>query len=838
MKFARNKSKSVTIALVLVLTIAALMASISISLATDDVQPRAFISVVPNPTGVNQQVLVIMMLEPIPPEATDRFHGFMLTINKPDGSIETKGPLDSDPVGSNFLTYTPNQIGNYEFQFSYPGETFPFGGGRTYLPATAPITELVVQQDSIESYPETPPPTDYWTRPISAQHRNWWSISGNWLMRGYNSTGRSFGDVTGYNPYSQAPRAPHVMWTKELTFGGLTGGEYGSYSYYGGHAYEPKFAPPIIMNGRLYYKIYQSGFGGVFGSIGTGFVGVDLRTGEEIFRNTEGIVNHGQLYNFLSPNQMGPIAYLWDIHPYIAATFEEIGIPVPGGFIIPGDYHVYDAFTGDWLMTFENGVGGVVTYDDDGTILVYTLDGINGWFSMWNSTKAFEAAGFMEAQEAGTIQFRPASGTYDWSTGIEWNKTVPIRQATHIPHTVYGAYATTTFPTTADNVLVAVGGGITNSPLHVGYSLITGEELWHFDRRDEPGGSSRMFTVFQAAGEGLYAQFDSVKMEWSIYDINTGQLKVVSDPMDYPFGQYIANSNGGIFVNGKLYTADMQGTMHAFDADTGEEVWGFNSGNAGIEAPYGSWPMGSGPIIADGVVFTGIGEHSPTNPLIRGGKLFALDAETGTKLWEMNGWISVVAIADGYLVGYNLYDNRIYVIGKGPSNIEVEVSMSPVSKGSSTVIQGMVTDQSSGQPGTAAISDVDMGEYMAFMYQQQSAPMGATGVPIILQALGPDGNIIEIGTVTSDGYGLFKKMWSPPDEGEYTIMATLAGTDSYGSSFAETALGVGPAPSPDGPIEPEEPTPGLTTTEIAIIAAVVVVAVVGIAAYWILRKRQ
>ena len=126
--------------------------------------------------------------------------------------------------------------------------------------------------------------------------------------------------------------APHVMWTKELTLGGLTGGDFGSYSYYGGHAYEPKLAPPIIMNGRLYYKIYQSGFSGAQGSIGTGFVCVDLRTGEELFRNTEGIISHGQLYNFVSANQMGPIGYLWDINAFA--------------------YQMYDAFTGDNLMTF------------------------------------------------------------------------------------------------------------------------------------------------------------------------------------------------------------------------------------------------------------------------------------------------------------------------------------------------------------------------------------------------------------------------------------------------------------------------------------------------------
>lgn len=832
MRTLKVKSKTIT-TLALLMTIASTLLTYLPAVKAADVQPRAFLAVVPNPVGVNQQVYVTLMLEPIPPLATDIFHGFELTITPPTGPVETRGPMNSSPIGSQFLVYIPTQVGTYEFQFSYPGETFSWAGGTNFLPATSPVTELVVQQNPIEPYPEVPFPTDYWTRPINAQHRNWYTKSGNWLMRAYNSTGRSFGEVTGYNPYSQAPLAPHVMWTKELTLGGLAGGDYSAYSYYGGQAYETKLAPPIIMNGRLYYKIYQSGFSGSPGSIGTGFVAVDLRTGEELWRNTEGIISHGQLFNFVSPNQMGPIAYLWDIWPYVSIYVPP---PGPGGFILPGEYHVYDAFNGDLFMTFTNALGGVVYYDCDGSILVYTLNGEKGWLSMWNSTKAFEANGFLQAQESGLIQFRPVAGTYDWATGIQWNATIPIRHAV-VPYETFGGYMSTTFATTdqgpPNGVLVAAAGGITNFPLQSAYNLTTGEEIWFFDRNAEPGGESRMHTVFQAAGEGMYAQFDAVSMRWLGYNITTGVRKWVSDPMDYPFGQYIANSNGGIFVYGKLYTADQQGTMHAFDAETGEEVWRFNSGNSGLETPYGSWPMGSGPIIADGVVYTGIGEHSPTNPLMRGGKLFALNAEDGTKIWEMNGWISVTAIADGYLVGYNLYDNRIYVIGKGPSATTVSVSPEIVTNGTSVMIKGMVTDQSSGQKGTGAVSDADMGEWMAYVHQQQQAPMDAVGVPVMLQALGPDG-IIDIGTVTSDGYGMFKKMWTPPDEGEYTIMAAFAGTNSYGSSYAESAMGVSPAPS-----EPEPVTiPDYTPMFAGIIAAVAIAIVIGVGNLYLLRKHK
>jgi hypothetical protein len=79
---------------------------------------------------------------------------------------------------------------------------------------------------------------------------------------------------------------------------------------------------------------------------------------------------------------------------------------------------------------------------------------------------------------------------------------------------------------------------------------------------------------------------------------------------------------------------------------------------------------------------------------------------------------------------------------------------------------------------------------MAYVHQQQPCPAQATGVPVKLQAISSDGATTDLGTVTSDSYGLFKKMWNPQNAGEYTIVATFQGTNSYGSSYSETAIGV------------------------------------------------
>jgi len=146
------------------------------------------------------------------------------------------------------------------------------------------------------------------------------------------------------------------------------------------------------------------------------------------------------------------------------------------------------------------------------------------------------------------------------------------------------------------------------------------------------------------------------------------------------------------------------------------------------------------------------------------------------------------------------------------------------------LIKGTVLDQSPAQPGTPCVSKESMATYMEYLHMQKPIPDGyvVTGVPVTLLAIGSDGNVIDIGTVKSD-LGGFRCEWTPPDEDLYTITASFMGDDSYGSSWAATASSVGPAPepvpeygSPEWPAYPE--APAYTAIDLAIIAAVVVVA--------------
>jgi hypothetical protein len=119
---------------------------------------------------------------------------------------------------------------------------------------------------------------------------------------------------------------------------------------------------------------------------------------------------------------------------------------------------------------------------------------------------------------------------------------------------------------------------------------------------------------------------------------------------------------------------------------------------------------------------------------------------------------------------------------------------------------------------------------------QKPMPTNATGVPVKLETVDPNGNFYEISTVTSDMNGMYSLMWKPPVPGQYTIIATFAGSESYYSSYAETSMGVSEAPIPT---PPPAAAPDTTMTIIGTgigtgIAIIIAIAV----AVLMLRKRR
>ena len=116
----------ISIVLVLILALPALATTLPTAKAAD-IPTYAFLTVNPNPVGVGQTVDVAFWLDKVTPNAAtlfgDRWSNLMLTITKPDGTTETKGPFILDAVASGYIRYTPSLTGKYYFQIAFPGQT-------------------------------------------------------------------------------------------------------------------------------------------------------------------------------------------------------------------------------------------------------------------------------------------------------------------------------------------------------------------------------------------------------------------------------------------------------------------------------------------------------------------------------------------------------------------------------------------------------------------------------------------------------------------------------------------------------------------------------------------
>jgi hypothetical protein len=166
------------------------------------------------------------------------------------------------------------------------------------------------------------------------------------------------------------------------------------------------------------------------------------------------------------------------------------------------------------------------------------------------------------------------------------------------------------------------------------------------------------------------------------------------------------------------------------------------------------------------------------------------------------------------------------------------------------VISGTVMDVSAGASqeavkadfpnGLPCVSDASMNAFMSAVYEQQPMPTNVTGVPVTLTAIDPNGNLVTLGTTTSDASGTFSLTWTPPSvPGNYAIIATFAGTGGYYGSSAETHVYVGSAPTPPPPTA--SPPTGLASTgslELGIALIAVIIIVIGaILAVLMLRKK-
>jgi outer membrane protein assembly factor BamB len=808
-----RKRAFTAIALVLVITFSSLL-TVMPATAQTKTKTFAFLNVDPNPVGLGQTLLVNSWTVPQTPMVPGTSigqvrNGYYYDFTRPDGTTFTEGPHNSDSAGSatDWFTIKPDQVGNWKVKFRWAGDEL-------FLGCESQTVTFTVQSTLTQQYwPETPIQDRYWTRPISAANREWYTIGGAWMQ----STGR---DTPCFNPYSQAPTSAHVLWKVETGLGGLIGGQYGA------TAYSSSAPSKVIMYGRAYY------------SANDGVHCVDVHTGEELWVPAKTL---GSGTMFVIP---GPTPYIWRIG---ATKFER-----------------FDAFTG---LSSKN-----VTGQPTGTMLS-TVQGSTSWRQnrIWMDGNGILYINIDDVLErfVGTLAYDTKVSSTNFYSGVMWHLQRESMNSTNVclyNYTYGNATAIIlknyTMPLQdLANMAVDVENGLIFHSANGGrytaaINAKTGELLWNKQQEGYFEGQGAAMN-----GIGSCGAEDTLKVYG--FDLYTGAQIWASEPNNYPWGAFRAYSSGADNTN--FYHLSYDGTIRAYDIKTGVTKWVFSSGNDTTpESPYGTWPFYNNPAIAGGVVFATTAEHTPTLPLKRGERLYALNATTGKLLWSIMGCNNQLAIADGVLVASDSYTPLMYGFAKGQTATTVTASSKIATRGSMVLIEGSVMDMSPAQPNTPAISDANMGAWMEYIHMLAPKPTNAVGVKVHLTATDPNGNWQDVGYATSDDLGNYAFSWTPPVPGMYKVRATFEGSNAYYTSEASTSFviietpsavpaataaptqaaasptAVAPTPAVAEPtpspvvIPPTEAAP--TTTYIAIGAAVIII--VAAAAVMILKKRK
>jgi hypothetical protein len=850
----KNKSMAILIALILIITMTLtstltsnsieaeaqlaaqqpvsgpLPSGITVSVTADS---AAYLSTRPNPVGLGQTFLINMWLNP-PPHAYRQFLDYKLSVTKPDGTIKVYTMNSYVADGTNWMELVADQIGEWKLQMDFPGIYFPAGryldgkiitastGGAVYeavyvKPSQTPVTKLIVQQEPAEDWPESPLPTDYWTRPINAELREWWPIIGNypWFGPGggklwnelYPNTNPYANPGQSFTPWVQGPNSPHVVWKREGALGGIVGGDNSDNSVYWPTTGWQN-APTIILWGRGYHAVTKPSATGPSGT--TWWQCYDIRTGELFWERP--------LYTGESEPNL--IEYGFTSVP-----------PVPGVSMKPdspyllsisnGYLRKYDAFNGYMINNISispmTGSGG--TYYMNGHVLgIQDLGSAAGSARYrlinWTTFGTDNFAARIVSNNSYSRSSMPSAANIDWNVGL-------------------GA--------TVTNYMT---GGISTHIIVSGYNAYTGQSLWNTTIQEPLFSGSACI-----ADHGKIAVITTRGYCYGV-DLASGSISWKTEQFDYPYDATGWGSYSTISGYGNFYWLAQTG-VYSIDWTTGKINWKFEKPmpyqyegdfiGADGETVYPNHAPG---LLADGTLFIPSSLHSPESPYYRGLKTFAIDAFTGEEKWSLG--ISVAGqhtrsslqlrVADGYLT-IGARDGYMYVVGKGLSATSISAPPLAVEVGKSFTITGTVLDLSPAQPGTAAIADEYMDAWMQYIHVQMPKPSNATGVTVDLTALDPNGNLIDVGKATCDTNGEFGLTWAPEVPGLYKLVATFNGTNSYGSSIASTYLTAIDVPTPT-PQATSLPTSVADNYFVPAIAGLFVfVAIIGVVIILVLRKR-
>ena len=881
MQLSRNMAKTTAIASILLMASVMLMAMpvqpVQAQLAAQQpvsgplpsgvtpyftVSTVAYVSIRPALVGVGQTILVNMYNTPAP-NANRKFPNLKVTITKPDATqkVITMDSYVAD--GTAWFEYVADQNGTWKFKLDFPGVYFPTGryldgniitatsggtnypeiGGVYYSPSSSKEMTITVQQDWVYSYPVMPLPTDYWTRPVPYEYREWAQISGDFPWRGpgggplwdklYPDTNPYWGGMLvagsggpwrgSFTPWVQGPNSAHVAWKQKYGIGGIVGGDMGTEisdtSIFSGSGVG-RF-PIIVYSGRAYeYLAYDSYAGKDVSKPGSGktlqpyWQCYDYRTGELIWER---------------PLEAGESA------PTVIEYFNQ-GL-LPGGQVSITAKQLtavnFLSISGGYLRKYDPWTGGM-----SANISIAPMTGSGGTYFMNGHVLGVQDLGAAAgANRYRLINWTTFGTTTNFAARIQSNITWPWSSLPDTTDYQVGISAQTS---------KSFAAGAPNMTTVRAASLKTGQQLWEVALNEWEYSTSTNY-----ADHGKFAML-SEQGYFIALDLYSGSVAWRSDRFDYPWDEPGFGGYNVLSAYGLLYRNAYTG-IYAFNWKDGKLAWKYTCPAAATyETPYVDvngttvYSTNIGGAIADGKYYIYNTEHSATVPITRGWQLHCINATTGEGIWKVGiaGGGSkhtpdIGPIADGYL-SLGGSDGYTYVFGKGKSATTVTAPDVVMPKGNGVVIKGTVLDLSPAQPNTPCVSKESMALQMEHIHKQM--PIDGiwhnetiTGVPVTLTAIDSNGIAIDIGTVTTNGYyGTFSKAWTPPNEDTYQIVASFAGDDSYGSSGASTAVSVGPAIVT--PSTPEIPTPVDNTALLYGLIVLVVIAIL-IGLVTLLRKR-
>ena len=806
MNISKNKSKISTISIILLLTLSAIIIALPSVSAQQTQVSYPFIGVVPNPVGVNQVIVLHTGIFQQLSQVQMGWENITISILRPDGQTDYITGIKTDSTGGTGRTYTPTLVGTYTIKTIFPEQaltaekTAPgFPIGTVFLASESAPLELVVQEEPIEYYPGHPLPQEYWTRPIDAQLREWYQVTGNWL-------GASDTAPTVVKGNSDAPKTAHILWTKPLTAGGVAGapgtvGEFWSFSH--GDAYEGKWTNRLIINGILIYCHRTNDRPLLYHA-------VDIHTGEEIWSKVildNRTIAFGQNLVWSGQNHHAVYPYFW--------------------VTIGSDWYAFEPLTGEWQFTIENVPSGTTISDENGWLYRVNLNYNAGEGYIWSMVDFVEP--FDDPTSSNTGSWLPAGSFYGYR--YRTLDAAAVDADGNLTREAARGYITEfTFqndPVLRNTRAMAWGDKVfglqysTTEIITWAISLAPGHEgaLLYYNTWNAPAywDEGQVQIEFEAISleEGYAAFWVKDTLEHYFFSTDTGDY--VSGPttpeyyMNY-YGWTELGERPNIIWDGKFYSSGAGGVIYCFDIADASTLWTYAA-----EDPYQEYLFANNwwqffNWIVDGKLYSGHMEHSAIEPMPRGAPFLCLNATTGDVIFRADGlfrstrWGGRAIIGDSIMVEMDTYDNRLYAVGKGPSAITVESTLAGVQQGRSVTVAGTVTDVSPGTEsenlqlrfpnGVPVVADESMSEWMLYVYKQFEKPMNTVGVDVRIQTINPAGEFSWIGTAQTDSFGKYSYSFIPQMEGIYTVLVTFLGTGSYYGATTETHISVDPAAAP------------------------------------------